>query len=315
MRGRRTSPVWASRRDDTGEIEEGMNAYSEPQQTKNQRRAEAREKARQLREQQSKQSKRKKVIVQSSIAGALVAIIAVVAFFITSSVEPPGPGPRNMASDGIKIGEGLVAERTPALEAGAAPVLSSENPDGVAAISIFIDYSCPACAQFEAIHSEQFRTWLEAGTVTIEYHPISFRDAQTAGQRYATRAGNAAVCVADIAPDSFFDYSEALLLNQPIPPEQVSLTDEELIGLAEQTGVPNMDEVSSCIQEERFAGWLKGVTDRAMSTGPLPVRDSEIAAVGGTPTVLVNGKEFRGGRSPAELAAFVASVEDVNAAE
>ena len=93
-----------------------MNAYSEPKQTKNQRRQEAREKARQLREQQSKQSKRRKVAVQSSVAVAVVAVIGVVAFFITSSVTPPGPGPRNMLSDGIKIGQGLVAERTDALQ-------------------------------------------------------------------------------------------------------------------------------------------------------------------------------------------------------
>ena len=172
-----------------------MNAYSEPRQTKNQRRQEARDKARQMREQQSKQSKRKKIVIQSSVAIAVVAIIAIVTFFITSSMAPAGPGPRNMASDGIKIGQGFVAERTDALQPDQAPVLSSENPDGVAAINIFVDYSCPACAQFEAIHSEQFRSWLESGTVTIEYHPLSFRDPQTAGQRYATRSGNAVACV------------------------------------------------------------------------------------------------------------------------
>ena len=291
-----------------------MNAYSEPKQTKNQRRQEAREKARQLREQQSKQSKRRKVALQSSVAMAVIAVIGVVAFFITSSVTPPGPGPRNMLSDGIKIGQGLVAERTDALQPEATPIPSGENPEGVAEIAIFVDYSCPACAQFEAVYSELFRTWLESGTVTIEYHPLSFRDPQTAGQRYATRSGNAAACVADISPDSFFDYSETLLLNQPIPPEQVSLSDDELLAYAEQSGVGNLDEVESCIREERFASWLEEATVRAMGTGPVPVRDSEIPIVQGTPTVLVNGKEYVG-RSPADLAAFVASVEDIDGAE
>jgi len=134
-----------------------MNAYSEPRQSKNQRRQEAREKARELREQQSKQSKRKKIVLQSSIAVVVLAIIGVVTFFITSSVTPQGPGPRNMASDGIKIGQGFVAERTDALQPEGVPTLSAENPDGVAAINIFIDYSCTHCAQFEVVYSELFR--------------------------------------------------------------------------------------------------------------------------------------------------------------
>lgn len=291
-----------------------MNAYSEPRQTKNQKRQEAREKARQLREKQSRQSKQKKIILQSSIAVAVVAIIAIVAFFVTSSVTPEGPGPRNMASDGIKIGQGFVAERTPALQPDEQPTVSSENPDGVAAIDIFVDYSCPACANFEVVYSELLRNWVDSGTVTVEYHPLSFRDPQTAGTRYATRAGNAAACVADIDPDSYFDYSEILLFNQPVPPEAVSLSDDELVSLAQTAGVENLDQVEQCIRDEQFAGWLEAATVRAMGTGPVPVRNSEIAVVQGTPTVLVNGKEYSG-TSPADLAAFVASVEDIDGAE
>ena len=294
--------------------DEGMNAYSEPRQTKNQKRQEAREKARELREKQSRQSKQRKIILQSSIAVAVVAVIAIVAFFITSSVRPEGPGPRNMASDGIKIGAGFIAERTDPLQPGEQPVLSSENPDGVAAINIFVDYSCPACAQFEAVYAELLRNWVESGTVTVEYHILSFRDPQTAGQRYATRAGNAAACVADIDPDSYFDFSETLLFNQPVPPGQVSLSDDELVSVAEASGVNNLDQVEECIKDERFAGWIEDATLRAMGTGPVPVRDSEIPVVQGTPTVLVNGKEYVG-TTPADLAAFVASVEDIDGAE
>ena len=294
--------------------DEGMNAYSEPRPTKNQKRQEAREKARELREQQSKKSKQKKFILQSSIGLAVIAVIAVVAFFMTSSVTPEGPGPRNMASDGIKIGQGFIAERTDALQPGDAPVLSSENPEGVAAISIFVDYSCPACANFEVVYSELLRTWVDTGTATVEYHPLSFRDPQTAGTRYATRSGNAAACVADIDPDSYFDYSEALLFNQPVPPEQVSLSDDELVALAEGAGVENIDQVEACIKDETFAGWLEDATMRAMGTGPVSVRNSEVPVIRGTPTVLVNGKEYVG-TSPADLAAFVASVVDVEGVE
>ena len=292
-----------------------MNSYSEPKQTKNQRRAEAREKARQLREQQTKQSKRRKLILQSSLVGGTLAVIGVVTFLVVSSLTPPGPGPLNMQSDSLKVGQGFIAERTPALEPDQLPVLPQTNGDAVPHISIFVDYSCPACKQFEEVYNPLFRTWLESGTVTVGYHPISFRDAQSAGQRYATRAANSAACVANFAPDSFFDYNEVLLGAQPVAPEALSLSNNELIALAE-TVVPAgvADSVAECIKDERFSPWVADATRRAMQTGPVPVKNAEIPLVMGTPTVLVNGKEYVGS-SPADLAAFVAAVEGGNGEE
>ena len=295
-------------------VSEGTDLAVEPRQTKNEKRQEAREKARQLREQQARQSKQRKVLIQSSVAVGVVAVIALVAYFITASVPEEVSGPRNMQSDGIKIAQNFEAVRTPALEPGATPVVSEANAEGIAAIDVFVDYSCPHCGDFEEVYSEQFRAWLEQGTVTVEYHPLSFLDPQTAGQRYSTRAANVAACVADIEPDSFFEVNEALLLNQPARSGKVSYSDADLVGFVEAAGVSNVAEVESCIKDERFAGWVEEATLRAMGTGPVPVRDSEISVVQGTPTVLVNGKSYQGA-SPADLAAFVASIVDVNGAE
>lgn len=89
--------------------------------TKNQKRQDARVKARALREVQAKRSKRNKVITQTSLAVGIIGVIALVTVLIVSSLRPPGPGPANMQSDGIKIGENLVANRTPALLPEEAP--------------------------------------------------------------------------------------------------------------------------------------------------------------------------------------------------
>jgi len=282
-------------------------AESKP--TKNQKRQEAREKARALREAQSKKSKRNKIIIQSSLAIGVVGVIALVTVLIMSSLRPPGPGPANMQSDGIKIGEGLVAERTPALLPDQLPVPSEENVNGVPAINIFVDYSCPACAQFEYVYGELLRTWAESGTATVEYHILSFRDAQTAGTRYATRAGNSAACVAEFSPDSFFTYNDLLLRSQPVPPTSYELTNEQMGQLAAAAGVTNLEEIQACIEDETFANWVSQATARAMSTGPVPVRNSEIPLVLGTPAVLVNGKEYQP-QTHGDLASFVASLEE-----
>ena len=274
--------------------------------TKNEKRQEARDKARALREANSKKSKRKKVLIQSSLAIGVVGAITIVTVLILSSLRPPGPGPANMQSDGIKIGEGYEAFRTPALAADEEPTVSGENPEGIPAINIFIDYSCPACAQFESANGPLLRTWLENGTATVEYHILSFRDAQTAGTRYATRAGNSAACVAEHSPDSFFNFNEVLLANQPLPPAKYELTNSELLLVAQTSGAENLDAIEQCIEDETFANWVSQATARAMSTGPLPVRNAEVPLVTGTPTVFVNGRVLPPG---VDLASFVASLE------
>jgi protein-disulfide isomerase len=281
---------------------------SEPRPTKNQKRQEAREKARALREAQSKKSKRNKVLIQGSLAVVVLGAIAVVTVLILTSLRPPSPGPENMQSTGLKIGQGFEAVRTPALQPDELPVLSAENPEGIPAISIFIDYSCGACAQFEALNGPLLRTWLENGTATIEYHILSFRDAQTAGTRYATRAGNSAACVAEHSPDSFFEFSELLLANQPVAPERYELTNAELVLVAQASGVSNLEAIEQCIKDETFSSWILATSKVTMQTGPVPVRNSEIAAVTGTPTVLVNGKLYNPQLS--DLATFVASLEE-----
>jgi len=284
-----------------------MNA-SESRPTKNDRRQNARDKAREMRAEQNERSRRNRVRSQVGVVVAVLGVLALVAFLIISSLRPAGPGPENMLSDGIKIGAGVKTVRTAALAADQTPVPSELNADGVPAIHIFLDYTCPACARFEETYSPVLRTWLENGSATVEYHPVSFRDAQTAGTRFATRAANAAACVADKSPDAFFDFNEYLFANQPRPPASYELTNSQLGEIARASGVVNLEGFTQCVEEETFANWVGEATVRAMSTGPVPVKNSEVALIRGTPTVLVNGKEFQP-EVHGDLASFVASQE------
>jgi protein-disulfide isomerase len=277
--------------------------------TKNQKRQEAREKARAMRERQSKKSKRNKILIQSSLAVALISAIAVVTGLIISTPQTSGFGPLNMQSDGIKIGQGFKAVRTPALAPDALPTPSEPNPDNVRAINIFIDYSCPACASFESQYGPLFRTLLENGAATVEYHPLSFRDAATAGTKYATEAANSAACVAEYAPDSFFEYNEILLANQPAAPEEFRPAINRLPELVEQAGAPNVPEITRCIKGKTFKNWVAQAYKRAMTTGPVPVLNSEVPLITGTPAVMVDGKLYRQ-EMHGDFATFLLSFEN-----
>lgn len=263
------------------------SAHARP--TKNEKRAEAREKARVLREEHKKKERRNTVLLQGGIAIAALAIIAIIALVLVNSVRPDGPGPRNMASDGIKIGEGLVPVTTAALGVDDEPVTSEANADGVVDIQIWVDYLCPICGEFEAVNGPLIRTLVESGAATVEYRPIAILTNLSAGTQYSLRAANAAACVADYSPNAFFDFNELLFANQP-EEGSAGLDNAQLIEFARDAGSAST-QIESCINDEKFGAWVQASTARALA-GPLPVRDTQVESVQGTPTILVNGQLF-----------------------
>lgn len=283
-----------------------MTSGSEPRPSKNDRRDAARDKARQLREEQKKKDRRSKVLLQGGIAVAVVAVVAIVALVLVNTNKPAGPGPRNMASDGVLIGEGMQVVTTPALAAGDAPIPTTPDETGnVANIRIFVDYLCPFCKQFDETNAEQMEQWLESGAATVEIHPISILESKSLGTKYSTRAANAAACVANYSPDDFWAMNGALFANQPAE-GTAGLSDEELVAVAKEAGVGKMTSIEPCITEgsiKRFQPWVKAATDRAVNE---PVPNSDLEGVTSTPTVLVNGKQYKGSLDdPKEFASFV----------
>ncbi|MCU1443560.1 MAG: hypothetical protein JWQ59_1710 [Cryobacterium sp.] len=272
--------------------------------SKNQRRDAAREKAKQLRIDQRKKDRRNKVFLQGGIAVASIAIIAIVALIIINSIRPAGPGPANMASDGILIGEGMTVEKTSALQPDAKPVPSTPDASGtVADIRVWVDYLCPFCGQFEETNSEQIASWVESGAATVEIHPVSILTSKSAGTQYSLRAANAAACVANYSPDDFYAFNSALFAEQP-EEGSAGLSDEELKGIVTKSGVSSqVSQINTCIDDTTYKSWVLAATDRALA-GPIP--NASIPAITATPTVLVNGKQYVGDlKDPKEFASFV----------
>ena len=269
------------------------NAYGKPVPPKKDRREQARESARLMREEQQKRDKRKRLFMRGGIGVGLLAVAAIVALVIVNSVGPAAAGPANMASDGILLtgnGSSITATPTKALAADAKPIATDRTAlTGTANIAVYVDYLCPYCGQFEATNGAQIASWVTAGTATLEFHPISILDSNSAGSKYSTRAANVAACVANYQPDDFLAVNTALFASQP-KENTTGLTDAELATLVKTAGVTDK-KVASCITDRTFANWLGAATKRALA-GPLP--DADIKKVSGTPTVLVNGVAYTG---------------------
>ena len=272
--------------------------------SKDQRRDAARLKAKALREQQKKKDRRNRVFLQGGLVVAAVAIVAIVSLVIVNNIRPEGPGPKNMASDGILIGQGMTVTETVALEPEATPIPSVPDTTGaVADIRIYVDYLCPYCGDFEATNSAQIEKWVESGAATVEIHPLSILTSKSAGTQYSLRAANAAACVANYSPDDFYAFNSAMFENQPNE-GSTGLSDKDIKKVIKDAGVRTaVTAIDTCVDDQTFKSWVQDATSRAL-TGPIP--NSTLAAVSTTPTVLVNGKQYVGSLDdPKEFASFV----------
>lgn len=269
--------------------------------TKNERRAQAREQARKMQEERRRRERLKKGLTVGGIIVAAVAVVAIVAIVIVNSIRPAGPGPENMASNGIVIGEGFTAERTAATPAEGEPT-PTEPRDDIIQIEIYQDYMCPVCGAFDDANRATLEQLISTGAATVEIHPIAILDRASLGTKFSTRSASAAACVAEFAPDGFWDFNSAMYDNQP-EESTAGLSDQEIVGVTEGAGIDTSGGLADCINEGRFANWAGEATIRAGSQ-PLPGTDGVVADR--TPTVIVNGEKYPG--SPSDAAGFQAFV-------
>lgn len=277
--------------------------------TTNQRRESAREKAKALREQRRKKDRRGRLLIGSGILVVTVVIALVVGFVIVDSAKPEGPGPLNMLSDGIRLEEGRMAVPTSALRPGGQPVAHTVGDESeVIDIRIYYDYFAENSKTFNDANEAQLEAWLDSGVATVEIHPLSILNPNSQGTQYSTRSANAAACVANFSPDSYWAVNKALFDKQP-EERTAGLSDDELIDLVRSAGVSRPGDIEECIHEQDFKRWVQEATLRALE-GPLPGYQGEDSEnenkVKGSPTILVNGLVYKNRFDDADaFAAFV----------
>ncbi len=151
-------------------------------------------------------------------------------------------------------------------------VITVGKADAPVTVTMYEDFQCPACKAFEEASESTLSSYVDKGTVKLEYHPIAFLD-RASSTNYSTRSLNAAACVVNSTPSAYQKLHNLLYANQPAE-GSAGLPDAKLIELAQQAGA---GDVSACIKDQQFKGWTAAVTDQASKDN-----------VNSTPTVKVN---------------------------
>jgi protein-disulfide isomerase len=213
--------------------------------------------------------------VSIAIRTAWIAGLAVIALLIgvtTWSIL----GARAGNTTGVVAADGLLAP-APATDSGAILI---GKPDAKVTVTVFLDFMCPYCGEFDRANGNALSAAIEAGTAKVELHPMAFLDDSSSGTKYSTRAANAFATVANNNSATALAFSQVLFANQPAE-GSAGLSDARLAELAAQVGAPA--EVVASFAKQTYQPWVAKITQQAFDSG-----------IKGTPTVKVNGQVFSG---------------------
>lgn len=250
-----------------------------------------------------KRTYRKDIILSKLKSPFTILIIAIIAVSLTAMgiiIYKTNEKEKNSASDA------LTDKDTPS--AFSPKIVESENdkdrinadgttitvgdPDASTTVTIYEDFSCPACKATEAELRTPIHEYVKNDDVNIQYKAMSILDNT---DEYSTRAANFSLTIAQVAPEKWGTIHDTLFENQPPHTnEPTGYTDEQFIALAEEVGVGDMDEVKKSVKEQPYAQQISDDTDSAIKSG-----------VKGTPTVHLDGEEI----SYSDASQFVSIVD------
>ncbi|MCV7427761.1 DsbA family protein [Mycobacterium montefiorense] len=151
----------------------------------------------------------------------------------------------------------------------------TNNPKAV--VTFYEDFLCPACGNFERTFGPTVSKLIDSGAIAADYSVVSILDSSK-NQNYPSRAGAAALCVADESMDAFRRFHTALFSTGIQPDERgPNFPDNaKLIELAREAGV--VGKVPDCINSGKY---LSKVTGEAAA-----------ANITATPTIKINGENY-----------------------
>lgn len=225
----------------------------------------ARDRLVQEREQQRAREKRRRLLIVSAAVVGVLGLAAVIGVIAANSGKDDGgksdAGPA-VAPKGATGKDGL------AIPTGAA--------DAPATLTVWEDFRCPACAQFENGFRATIHELEASGQLKVEYHLATLIDGNMGGSG-SLRAANAAACAQD--QGKFTAYHDVLFQNQPEETKD-AFSDNSL--LRELAGkVPGLDTAGfrACVDKGAHDSWVDKSNDAFRKGG-----------FSGTPTVQLNGE-------------------------
>ncbi|MGW2028166.1 thioredoxin domain-containing protein [Streptomyces decoyicus] len=238
-----------------------------------------------LQEQREKEKARARRGRQAIVAGSVVVVLAIAGGIAVWATSANGGG----------TGTDSETARPKQASGGSRPAIPVGAPDAPSTLTVWEDFRCPACQQFETGFRPAIHELEDSGRLKSEYHLVTIIDGN-AGGKGSLNAANAAMCAQDAG--KFRAYHDVLYSHQP-PEQQDKFADKKyLLQLAGKVKGLVTPAFTTCVNDGRYEAFVQKSNDAFATSG-----------YRGTPTVLLNGKDLskeKGGRfSPADLKKMV----------
>lgn len=156
-------------------------------------------------------------------------------------------------------------------------------------LSIWEDFQCPVCQQFEASIGGYLNDLVRSGEAEVAFHTASFLGPES------RRAANAGYCAAN--EGRFLDFHKAMYQIQSPIENSGFWNPENLVKIGEKIGIDS-EAFATCVRDDENGDLVKIVADSMEKYG-----------VQGTPTVFINGQEWKRQSAGFDLGEFKAAVE------
>lgn len=240
------------------------------------RRAEARKAAAALAKQQEAKARRTRLFAIGGLLAAVAVLVGVIVWVSSHGSSTPSA----QVSPDATVTAPAGATPDGAITVGADGRAGDPVPDGATVVGIFTDYMCPFCGEFDRSNADTLAQLRAQDDVVVQYHLLSILDRFSQGTEYSTRAAAASAAVADLAPEHWLAFHDALFEHQPHE-NTSALSDQEIQAVATGVGIPQ--DVATQITDGRFRPWVESVTQAASAAG-----------VTGTPTITIDGQKWEG---------------------
>ncbi|SOC56657.1 DsbA family protein [Ornithinimicrobium cerasi] len=137
----------------------------------------------------------------------------------------------------------------------------------------YADYRCPYCARFHLQERPDLQPLVEDGTLRIEFRDLVLFDEPSQLAAVAARAA---------AEQEVLAAYQTALFERSVD-GQAELTREDLVAMAEQVGVADLEAFGTALDDERLHALVRADTEEARAIG-----------VTSTPTFLVNTTVVQG---------------------
>ncbi|MDI3402963.1 DsbA family protein [Streptomyces cavernicola] len=214
--------------------------------------------------QKAQERRRRTLIVAAAVVGvlglaAVIGVIAANAGKDEKDAAGPVVAPKGaMGKDGLAIPVGKESAKS--------------------TLTIWEDFRCPACAQFENMYRQTIHQLVDKGQLKVEYHLATIIDGNMGGEG-SVRAANAAACAQDAG--KFTPYHDVLFQNQPPEPDDAFAKNDKLLELAGKVEGLNTPTFEKCVNDGAHDSWVARSNEAFQKGG-----------FRGTPTVQLDGKDI-----------------------